>query len=79
MNLTKKQLNDIKQRYRLSPRETELMDLLFQGVDSNSEIADRLNITLGSAKVYVHNLYAKIGKNTKLAVVLEALHYLLHK
>jgi ATP/maltotriose-dependent transcriptional regulator MalT len=71
MNLTKKQLDEIKQRYRLSPRETEIVNLLFTGVESNAELAEKINVTVPTIKTYLHVLYAKVGKSTKLGLVLK--------
>jgi len=70
MQLTQKQLEQIKKKYRLSPRETQIVELILQGVDSNAEIAKRLGVTVLSAKRYVHDLYSKIGTSSKLSVAL---------
>ena len=70
MELTAKQLEQVRKQYRLSPRETQIVELILQGVESNAEIAEKLNVTVLSAKRYVHDLYAKIGTSTKLSVAL---------
>lgn len=53
-------LND----YNLTPRETELVALLIQGL-SNKEIADKLSIAEGTVKVHLHNLYEKTGTGNR--------------
>lgn len=50
--------------YRLTPREAELLPLLLEGVQ-NSEISDRLCISLNTVKVHTHNIYQKIGIERK--------------
>ena len=70
MKLTKKQLEQIKKQYRLSPRETQVVDLILQGVDSNAEIAKKLGISLGVAKGYVHDVCAKTFKSSKLEIAI---------
>lgn len=44
----------------LTPREYEAFLLLVEG-KSRSDIADTLVIAVGTAKAYVHNIYAKLG------------------
>ena len=68
MQLTKKQLDQIKKQYRLSPRETQIVELILKGVDSNAEIAKRLGLTTATVKQYVHVLYARVqvGSGTQV-------------
>jgi len=73
MQLTKEQREQIKNQYRLSPRETQIVELILKGIESNSDIAKNLNVTLLSAKRYVHDLYSKMGTSTKLSIVLKIL------
>jgi DNA-binding NarL/FixJ family response regulator len=70
MLVTKKDLKKIKKKYRLSPRELEVIQLLFQGIDSNKEIAKKLGITVGTAKAYVHSIYVKLRVDSKLQAVI---------
>jgi len=53
----------------LSPRETELVQLVRQGL-RNRDIADRLGITEGTVKVYLHTVFEKTGvaNRTELAI-----------
>ena len=58
-----------RDRSILSPRETELVNLVRQGL-RNRDIADRLGITEGTVKVYLHSVFEKTGvaNRTELAI-----------
>ena len=71
MQLTQKQLEQIKKQYRLSPRETQIVDLILQGVDSNAEIAKRIGISTGTIKQYTHVLFAKVQAESKLTLAMK--------
>jgi LuxR family maltose regulon positive regulatory protein len=49
----------------LSPRESEVHDLLAQGL-TNEEIAKLLYISLSTTKVHVKHIYAKLGVRSRL-------------
>lgn len=53
----------------LSPREQELVNLVRQGL-RNRDIAQRLGITEGTVKVYLHSVFEKTGvvNRTELAI-----------
>jgi two-component system, NarL family, nitrate/nitrite response regulator NarL len=53
----------------LSPRETELVVLVRQGL-RNRDIAERLGITEGTVKAYLHSVFEKTGvaNRTELAI-----------
>ena len=71
MKLTKKQLEQIKNQYRLSPRETQIVELILQGVDSNAEIAKKLGLSTGTIKQYVHVLFARFNISSKTNLVIK--------
>jgi DNA-binding CsgD family transcriptional regulator len=73
MELTAKELAQLKEAYRLSPRETQVLDLICQGVESNQDIADRLDISLGTSRGYVHDLFAKVGVSSKYVLIIKIL------
>jgi two-component system nitrate/nitrite response regulator NarP len=56
-------------RRPLSPRERELVELVRQGL-RNRDIAERLGVTEGTVKVYLHGVFGKlgIGNRTELAI-----------
>jgi LuxR family transcriptional regulator, maltose regulon positive regulatory protein len=53
----------------LSPRETEILKLVAEGA-TNQDIAQKLVITLGTAKWHLSNIYGKLGVNSRT----QALH-----
>jgi len=70
MLVTKKELKVLQKKYRLSPRELEVIQLLFKGIDSNKEIAEKMGITVGTTKAYVHSILIKVGVESKLKAVI---------
>jgi DNA-binding NarL/FixJ family response regulator len=52
-------------RTDLTPRETEVHELLAQGL-TNEEIAKMLYISLSTTKVHVKHIYAKLGVRSRL-------------
>lgn len=58
-----------RNRSLLSPRETELVKLVRQGM-RNRDIAEKLGITEGTVKVYLHSVFEKTGvaNRTELAI-----------
>ena len=56
-------------RVPLAPRERELVALVREGL-RNREIADRLGVTEGTVKVYLHSVFEKTGvvNRTELAI-----------
>lgn len=56
----------------LSPRESELMRLIAQGI-SNEEIAVVMGVTINSVKSYIRSAYRKIGVTRRTQAVLWAL------
>ena len=73
MKLTKKQITEIKNHYRLSPRDVDILKIIFEGIHSNQEIADRLQTSILTAKNMLHHLYCKLGYNNKLTIVVKLL------
>lgn len=55
-----------RQRYRLSPREAEVLTWMAQG-KTNAEIAVILGLSSGTVKFYVERILAKIGCETRTA------------
>lgn len=61
-----------EERIPLSPRETELVALLAQGM-KNREIADALNLSVGTVKVYLSHLFNKLHVKDRFELALYAL------
>lgn len=62
----------LSERVKVTPRERQLIGLLVQGL-KNKEIAYRLGITEGTAKVYLSWLFAKMGVQDRFELALFAL------
>jgi LuxR family transcriptional regulator, maltose regulon positive regulatory protein len=56
---------EARQRAGLSPRETEVHELLAQGL-TNEEIARLLHISLSTTKVHVKHIFGKLGVRSRL-------------
>jgi DNA-binding NarL/FixJ family response regulator len=52
----------------LTKREHEVVRLATAGL-RNQEIAERLDITEGTVKLHLHNVYQKLGVNSRTALV----------
>jgi DNA-binding NarL/FixJ family response regulator len=55
----------------LTPREFEMVQMVARGL-RNKEIADRLFISEGTVKVHLHNIYEKLGVNSRVTLTLYA-------
>lgn len=56
---------------RLSPREMEVLKHLANGL-SNKEIAAQLGLVVGTIKIYVANIYAKLGVSDRTQALVAA-------
>ena len=56
--LDEMRLTEIRERYGLTERETQILELLYEGC-SNQEIAERAFISEGTVKTHVHNIFQK--------------------
>lgn len=61
-----------EERIPLSPREAELVSLLAQGM-KNREIAEALNLSVGTVKVYLSHLFNKLHVKDRFELALYAL------
>jgi LuxR family maltose regulon positive regulatory protein len=52
----------------LSQREREVLELMATGI-SNPEIAQKLNRSLGTIKIHVHNIYKKLGVSNRVTAL----------
>ncbi|MEQ1503646.1 MAG: LuxR C-terminal-related transcriptional regulator [Myxococcota bacterium] len=60
--------SDGAHRHRLTPRQSELLDLLAQGL-TNAEVADALGVRPGTVKTMLERLYRRAGVRTRGALV----------
>ena len=58
----------------LSPRETEVLELLARG-QSNQQIASNLYISLSTVKNHVHHIIEKLGASDRVQAVILAMEY----
>ena len=65
VKLTTEQLDLLAKGFRLSPRETQVLDLLFEGLPTNQDIGDRLDTTAGAVQAAVRALFAKTGARSR--------------
>ena len=56
---------------KLAPRERQISELVAQGM-RNREIAERLSMSEGTVKVYLHGIYQKVGVENRTALALLA-------
>ncbi|MBX6376325.1 MAG: response regulator transcription factor [Acetobacteraceae bacterium] len=59
----------VQEPVRLTRREQEIVDLVLQGL-RNKQIADRLQITEGTVKIYLHAIYQKIGVTSRMELAI---------
>lgn len=52
----------------ISPREKEVMDLIFSG-DSYQVISDKLSISLSTVKTHISNIFRKTGTSNKVELI----------
>ena len=61
-------LNGAKARFRLSPRESEVLVLVLHGMEAR-EIAARMNIAQSTVIEYMKHLYLKTGARNRSAMI----------
>ncbi len=63
----------IRKLYSLTPRELEVIRLIFAGL-KNEEIARQLNIRPGTVKTHIRNIYRRMGLHGgKIQILLRVL------
>lgn len=62
---TQPDLNAILAPLGVSPRETEIVDLILRGF-SNKEVASRLFISVDTVKKHSYNVYKKLGVQNRV-------------
>ena len=59
----------------LAPRERQLVDFVRQGL-RNREIAERLGVTEGTVKAYLHAIFEKLGVSSRTELAIRAGEFL---
>lgn len=62
---------------QLAPRERQLIGFVRQGL-RNREIAERLGVTEGTVKTYLHAVFEKLGVSTRTELAIRAEEFLAH-
>ncbi len=65
---------DPAQKYGLTPRESEVLDLMVEGLN-NPEIAERLVVSRSTAKAHVSSVLSKLGVSNRAEAIALALHH----
>jgi DNA-binding NarL/FixJ family response regulator len=68
-----KQWDYIQHRYRLTPREKQIVKHVCRGF-RNEEIAKDVNIALGTVKTHIRNVHRKTHTRSKIAVLLRFIY-----
>jgi DNA-binding CsgD family transcriptional regulator len=55
------------EKYLITPREKEVIEKLIIGL-SNKEIGESMDITEGTVKVFVYNIYQKVGVKNRMSL-----------
>lgn len=64
----KDRINDICIQYKLTPREKELMELIYAGM-SNKEIAETLFLSESTVKTHIYNIFRKLEVRNRVGVI----------
>jgi DNA-binding CsgD family transcriptional regulator len=59
---------DLSERFRLTPRESQIVQLLLEGLTSK-EIASRLNLSPNTVRTFLHLVMVKMGTSTRSGVL----------
>lgn len=60
--------NGLAEQFGLSPRQAEIARLICRGC-TNEAIADRLELSGGTVRVYTDTLYKRVGVQSRLALL----------
>jgi DNA-binding CsgD family transcriptional regulator len=61
-------MSDLSERFRLTPRESQIVQLLMEGLTSK-EIANRLNVSPNTVRTFLHLVMVKMGTSTRSGVL----------
>jgi DNA-binding NarL/FixJ family response regulator len=76
MVLSKKELALVREHFKLSPRELELVSYIVQGYDSNEVLAKAMGVTVGTVKNQTHVLFVRMRVGSKLCVATSVFAFL---
>lgn len=61
-------IEEIRQKYRLTPREKEFVELIYRG-KSNKEIAEMLFLSESTVKSHIYNIFRKMDVRNRVGVI----------
>ena len=61
-------IDEIRERYRLTPREREFVELIYRG-KSNKEIAEMLFLSESTVKTHIYNIFRKMEVRNRVSVI----------
>ena len=64
----KGRIHDVCEQYKLTPRERELMELIYAGM-SNKEIAETLFLSESTVKTHIYNIFRKLEVKNRVGVI----------
>ena len=64
----KERIEEVKEEYRLTPREKEFVELIYRG-KSNKEIAEMLFLSESTVKTHIYNIFRKMGVKNRVSVI----------
>lgn len=67
-NDTADRIEEVCQQYKLTPREKELIELIYAG-KSNKEIADTLFLSESTVKTHIYNIFRKMDVKNRVGVI----------
>lgn len=73
MKLSKEQLETLRKEFRLSPRELQVLELTFEGIETSQELAERLGTTTGAVRAAARTLYIKTRARSKHGTLVKCL------
>lgn len=65
---TEKEMEQIVEKYNISPREHEILNLIMKG-KSNKEIENALFISMPTVKTHISNIYKKFAVKNRLELI----------
>lgn len=67
-NDTVKRIEEVCEQFKLTPRERELIELIYAG-KSNKEIADTLFLSESTVKTHIYNIFRKMDVKNRVGVI----------
>jgi len=73
MKLSKKQVRQIIQLYRLTPQQVKIIKIVLQGRETNREIAHELGISFRTLNQHLNKIYIKFNIHSKHGLIIKIL------